>query len=591
MLVSHGEQGIRPGRAFMTWQSENWSQRAARPTHASPQSVMMRSHGSVMSYLHRLAPVGAVALAVVAPLHAEAMADDPIEEQMAAALSEGGATFAAGVDWDRRPEYGLWARIEPDTGQVMALMSARLPVGAAAESVTLRWFPGVVADHAEVTALSIDGAAVTPAIEDSIITLPLPAGHAGSVQLMVAFGFTADELSPAPVDPMAGGDSLEPAAIGLLGTTADAVTLGHWFPVWVPDGLDADPDLDGFGDISNFPAARIHAILDVPASATVVTSGVRLDEQPGETGRTIITEGAIGLRDLSIVVMPDADQVEVAAGAVNVVVSAPAGTAGLQDVADLAATSVSTLSAEFGPYPWDELDVVAAPLGSGVGGMEWPGMVWIESTVFGGGIPGLGDLGMDVDELTELLGPDNEIADMLGLGDVGLMMDAMREWTIAHEVGHMWWHALVGNDSITSPVVDEALAQHSACLVERELRPTEADAICDVNTSGQFEQLSMMMGVADGPADQATDDFVSSTQYGALVYGKAPLFYRELEERYGIEATTAALAAVVEEHAFDQITSDQLRTTLGEALDDPAGVDELWQRWIEEAHAAEDLPG
>jgi hypothetical protein len=509
---------------------------------------------------------------------------------MAAALSEGGAAFAAGVDWDLRPEYGLWARIEPDSGGVAALMSARLPVGAAAESVALRWFPGAVADHAEITSLAVDGAVVAPAIEDTIITAPLPAGHADSVQLIIAFRFTADELPPASVDPLAGGDALDPAEIGLLATSADAVTLGHWFPVWVPDGLDADPDLDGFGDISNFPAARIHAILDVPASATVVTSGVRLDQRPGETGRTVITEGATGLRDLSIVVMPAAEQVEVAAGDVTVVVSAPAGTADLQAVADLAATSVSTLSASFGAYPWDELDVVAAPLGSGVAGMEWPGMVWIESTVFGGGIPGLGDLGMDPEELTDLLGTDNEIADMLGLGDVGLMIDTMREWTIAHEVGHMWWHALVGNDSITSPVVDEPLAQHSACLVERELRPADADAICDVNTSGQFDQLSTLMGVADAPADQATDDFASSTQYGALVYGKAPVFYRELEERYGVEATTTALAAVVEEHAFDQITSDQLRTTLGEALGDPAGVDELWQRWIEEAHAADDLP-
>ena len=420
----------------------------------------MLPYRSLVPAVRNLAVAAALFGVVALPVHAAAAADDPIEEQMASALTDGGATFAAGVDWDSRPAYGLWARIEPGTGEVAALMSARLPVGAAAESATLRWFPGTVADHAEITSLSVDGAMVTPAIEDTIITLPLPSGHADSVQLMIAFGFAADELSPAPVDPLAGGDSLDPAEIGLLARSADAVTLGHWFPVWVPDGLDADPDLDGFGDISNFPAARIHAILDVPADATVVTSGVRLDEQPGEAGRTIVTEGATGLRDLSIVVMPDAEQVDVAAGDVTVVVSAPAGRTDLDAVAEVAATSVSTLSAELGPYPWDELDVVAAPLGSGVGGMEWPGMVWIESTVFGGGIPGLGDLGIDPDELTDLLGADHGIADMLGLGDVGLMMDTMREWTIAHEVGHMWWHALVGNDSITSPVVDHAPPPH-----------------------------------------------------------------------------------------------------------------------------------
>jgi hypothetical protein len=543
-----------------------------------------------------LAPALAVALAVAAamPHDAAATADDPMDELVASALSDGGAEFAADIDWDARPTYGLWARIEPGSGEVGALMGARLPVGTAAESATLRWFPGVVADHAEITSITVDGTAVTPAIEDTIVTVPLPAGHGDTVELMVAFGYTADEYSAVQVDPMSAGDSLDPAAIGLLGVSADALLLGHWFPVWVPDGLDVDPDLDGFGDISNFPAARIHAILDVPADATVVSSGVRLDEQPGEEGRVIITEGAAGLRDLSVVVMPRAEQVDEAAGDVTVVVSAPAGTADLDAVAEVAATSVSTLSSELGAYPWDELDVVAAPLGSGVAGMEWPGMVWIETSVFGGGVPGLGDLGIDPELIDELLGPDvlgedSELGDLFGIGDMGLMLDTMREWTIAHEVGHMWWHALVGNDSITSPVVDEALAQHSACLVERVLRPADADEVCDINTSGQFEQLVSLMGVVDGPADQSTDDFASSAQYGALVYGKAPLFYRALEAQYGVSATTAALAAVVDEYAFDQITSDQLRDALGQALGDPAGVDELWQRWIDEAHGSDDL--
>ena len=46
---------------------------------------------------------------------------------------------------------------------------------------------------------------------------------------------------------------------------------------------------------------------------------------------------------------------------------------------------------------------------------------------------------------------------------------------------------------------------------------------------------------------------------------------------------------MVDEYAFDQITSDQLRDALGQALGDPTGVDELWQRWIEEAHGSDDL--
>lgn len=541
------------------------------------------------------------------------IAGEPGDGAAASGLSEGGTELAAAADWAARPEYVIDARLDPISGRVDATMSARLPVGASTSSAVLRWFPAAVADHAAVSSLRVGGVDVDPAIEDTILTVALPEQHAAVVTVEVEFGFTADKMSAASTDPMS-GTALDPAAIGLLARSDEALTLGHWFPIWIPDGLDTDPDLDGFGDISNFPAARIEATLDVPADAVVVTGGVRLDEHSGESGRVEITEGATGLRDLAVVVLTDAEQVDAAAGDVTVVVTAPAGSDQLDIVADIAATSVSTLGSKLGPYPWAELDVVSSALGSSVGGMEWPGMVWIESTVFDGGVPGLGDLGDDVlggglDELLgggldDVLGGGDEtttsdplgnldLGDLglgdLGLGDIGLTIDTLREWTIAHEVGHMWWHALVGNDSVTAPVVDEALAQHSACLVERVLREPDADAVCDVNTSGQFEQLAMWMGVTDGPADRSTDEFASSTEYGALVYGKAPGLYRELERVYGVAATTAALATVVANHAFGQITSDELRKSLGTALGDPGGVDELWSHWMNEAHGAEDL--
>jgi len=512
-------------------------------------------------------------------------------------LTAEGQQLASNVDWGQRPDYELWAGLAPD-GQVGGMMQATLPVGADAETVHLRWFPGVAADNAAISGVTVDGKTVEPVVDDSIVTITLEPGHPDVVNVMVVFSFGAQEFVQTEADP-ASGDQLAPAEIGLLAHSADALMLGHWFPIWVPEGLSADAALDGYGDIANFPSATIVAHLDVPEGSTVVTSGKRFDETAGEDGRVVITEGGIGLRDLSVVVMPEAEQITRQAGDVEIVVSVKPGTPDAEAVADVAATSVATLSEEFGAYPWAEMDVLAAPLASGVGGMEWPGMVWIESSIFEGGIPGLGDMG-DIDELTDLLGgegtdglDDLGLGDLgledLGLGDIGLMIETVREWTIAHEVGHMWWHSLVGNDSNTAPIVDEALAQHSACLVERVLRPEDAADVCLTQTAGQFEQLVSMMGVQDDRADQATDEFDSSMQYGALVYAKAPVFYLTLEEKYGVEEVTTALATVVSDNAFGQITPEQLRDQLGVALGDPAGVTELWQRWMEEAHGSEDL--
>jgi len=528
----------------------------------------------------------------------ETLAASDDGDSVAQSLTVAGQDLAAGVAWDERPHYALWAGLNPDDGRVGALMRATLPVGADAETVHLRWFPGAAADDATLSGVTVDGVAVEPVVDGSIVTIGLQPGHGDVINVIAVFSFVAQEFTATEVDPMSSGDALQPSDIGLLARSADALMLGHWFPIWVPAGLSADAVLDGYGDISNFPAATIVAQLDVPEGSVVVSSGSRFDESTGDAGRTLITEGGVGLRDLAVVVMPDAEQVTTQAGDIEIVVSAPPGTPDVDVVADIAAASVTTLSAELGAYPWAQLDVLSAPLGSGVGGMEWPGMVWIETSIFAGGIPGLGDLGElgEIGDLNDLFGSDGTglgLEDLgledLGLGDIGLMIETIREWTIAHEVGHMWWHSLVGNDSNTAPVVDEALAQHSACLVERVLRPEDATVVCDVNTWGQYEQLVSLMGIEDDAADQATDEFDSSLQYGALVYAKAPVFYRTLEARYGVDETTAALATIVADNAFGQITSDQLRDQLGVALGDPAGVHELWQRWMEEAHGAEDL--
>ena len=102
-------------------------------------------------------------------------------------------------------------------------------------------------------------------------------------------------------------------------------------------------------------------------------------------------------------------------------------------------------------------------------------MIWIEAGTFGGGIPGLGDLGdifedLDLEEIFEDLG----LEDLEGLGG----FSSTREFVIAHEVAHQWWHAMVGNDSISAPVVDEPLAQFSACVHFEQAHPDDGGASC-----------------------------------------------------------------------------------------------------------------
>jgi hypothetical protein len=385
-----------------------------------------------------------------------------------------------------------------------------------------------------------------------------------------------------------------PADVGLLARHPEALNLGHWFPLWVPAGASAEPDPAGFGDIGNFPAAQIRAQLTVPERWTVVDGGVRVSEDTQEGDRTVVSEG-YGMNDLSVSLLRDpvSESVTLEGGEVDgvrVTAFAPrSDRAVLDEVLRETTVSLEVLSEELGAYPWREFDVVSAPLGAGVGGMEWPGATWIEPDLFAGGIPGLGGLADSLGGLDGLLGGEaGDLGSLLGGGETGLVLETLRAWTIAHEVGHEWWHVIVGNDSVLDPVVDEPLAQHSACLVMRRSHPDDADALCAGHVESAYEQMRVL-GDEDAPAARPTDAFDSSGQYAGVVYGKAAAFYRELEEEYGRDAVTSALHDVVREHAFTMLDDEQLRDTLARFLDGGTRFDRLWSRWMQGRHGDADL--
>ncbi|MGN6574563.1 MAG: M1 family aminopeptidase, partial [Nocardioides sp.] len=411
-----------------------------------------------------------------------------------------------------------------------------------------------------------------------------------TVDLMIPFSYTlglADE-GGGLLDSLGGMGG--PADVGLLSRHRDAVNLGHWFPIWVPAGNSVEPEPAGFGDIGNFPAALIRLDLTVPKGWTVVDGGVRVASKQVSDGHVRVVSEGYGMNDLVVSLLRDyrSSSVELTGDLAGVTVTAyaPADAADqLAGVLDETKAALVTLSDVLVAYPWREFDIVSAPLGSGVGGMEWPGATWIEPTLLAGGIPGLGDLG-SLGGLDGLEGLDG-LGGLLG-GETGAVLDTLRPWTIAHEVGHEWWHILVGNDSVLDPVVDEPLAQYSACLVLRAGDTPDADAACRAQIDSAYEQMRML-GDQDAPADRSTDDFASSGQYAGVIYGKAAAFYLALEDAYGADQVAAALGQVARERAFTMTSAEQLRDALGSALGERQQFDRLWRRWMERARGDGDL--
>jgi hypothetical protein len=449
----------------------------------------------------------------------------PAMDPSSPSLSSGGRAFLEAAALTDAPRYALSATIEPKSGKVDGRMRAEVPRSEDGD-LRFRMLAGLPALHTglNIRDVTVDGEKTRPTRDRTLLTVAAPRSSSGPSVVQMRFSYRVPRAGTTE------GRPLTQATIALLSRGADVDQYGHWFPVWLPPGSEVDPGLSGFGDIGNFAAGAITARVRVPTGYDVVSGGVTADRREAD-GQTTVTESAVGVRDLSLAVGRDLRRAESRAGDVTVRASGPA-TFDVDAVAGDAAADLQALADQYGPYPWSEIDVVAVSLGPDAGGMEWPGAVWIAGLENGAG------------------------------GGARLTLD--------HELAHQWWHALVGNDSIRNPVVDEPLAQYSMCLVTG-------------SSAGGCELLGAPGGT--GPArecaDRPTPGFTSASEYGSLIYEQAPEFYFALAGAVGRDATVAALRGVVARHAFGIITPAELRDELGAALPDQADiVRALWDRYI-----------
>jgi hypothetical protein len=464
------------------------------------------------------------------PAELPALPSIPSLDPTSPSLSPGGRAFLQGASLTDAPRYALSATIDPATGKVDGRIRVEVPRPEQGE-LQFRMLAGLPALHTgfELKDVSAGGQPARAKRDRALVTVPVPPKASGKVVVGMRFSYRA---------PRAGtthGRPLTPATIAVLSTHPDVSQFGHWFPLWLPPGADADPALSGFGDIGNFAAGAITARVRVPTGYDVVSGGFTKDRKES-AGHTTVTESGVGLRDLSLAIGRGLHSASAQSGDVTVRATGPASV-DVDAAARGAAADLQTLAGMYGPYPWSELDIVAVSLGPDTGGMEWPGAVWIA-------------------------GLEN------GAGGVGSL-------TVDHELAHQWWHALVGNDSIRAPVVDEPLAQYSMCLVAAQQNDVggECGGIGGLDVPGS--------AATNNCADRPTTAFASSDEYGALIYDQAPGFYFALASVAGRDATVAALRDIVARHAFGIITPAELRDEIAAALPGQADtVRALWDRYI-----------
>jgi aminopeptidase N len=214
----------------------------------------------------------------------------------------------------------------------------------------------------------------------------------------------------------------------------------------------------------------------------------------------------------------------------------PGDDAAGQATLNIAAAALRAYQDAFGPYPFEEMSVVEAPLI--YLGMEYPGLNLI---------------GMDLyrDQRSEL------------------------EDRVAHEIAHQWWYAQVGNDQINTPWLDEGLAEYSMAIYYEQVFG-EAHMNTLVNQRWLVPYQVAVDNEYDAIVNQPASAF--AWEYEVIVYGKAALFFHFLRQELGAETFNNVLREYATRYRWRIATSDDiLRVAESVSGQD---LDGLYNRWI-----------
>jgi hypothetical protein len=376
------------------------------------------------------------------------------------------------------PHYDLAVQVDMDAASLTAREVLRFSntFGVALDRLVFKTPAGAVASL-NVFAALVDGQAVSWAVDpsgsvlDLVLNTSLAPGEATSVEL--------DWSVQIPQQP------------GRLSAADDVISLGNWFPTLAVHRGDWDRrPYSAIGDPFFTEVADFDLQLDLSRPAAVAFTG-DLIRQDGASWQI----AARSVRDLAVAISPDYQRLDtqIAGGPDVSVYALDADRA--QAELDAARTFVAAYAALVGPYPLATLRVAETGLQPAFAGMEYPGIVFVSVGI----------------------GPRASQAVLHGI--------------VAHEVAHQWFYALIGDDELADPWLDEAFATYL---------PVEASESAPAQLSGVAGNVLGAAG--DGPSiDQGIFDFQGNGQYASVVYGRGARFLAELRQTMGDPAWVSFL--------------------------------------------------
>ena len=468
-------------------------------------------------------------------------AEPPLPEIYAPAMRPGFVDDLAAVGPVSR--YRIEVVVDPEQSVVSGRQVVRYVNNdpTPLEAVYFRLYPNLpgYGGAIQVSDLRVEGEGVVGSLEvaDTALRVPLPRPLPAGGETEIALDFRVTV-------PLAVGEGY-----AQLIYLQDVMALANFYPL-IPaydlencarfgnceDGWNIEYAVP-YGDVGFSDTALYEVSVTVPEGWTVVASGSTVGRETDPEGHVTWHLVSGPMRDFNLVLSPRFDLLtETVADVVVNSYFLPEDAAGGERALRWAADSLALFDQRFGPYPFAEFDVVATP--TTAGGIEYPGLIVMPITNY------------------------QEEGGFFQLATI-------------HEVAHQWWYSLVGNDQQDEPWLDEALAQYSTALYY-ELNLGWEDAGTEM--FGPWYE-----GVRGTDQDGAINLPVAAYTeplYGALVYGKGPLFLQALHEAVGDDLFWAILQTYYEAYRYGIASGPDFLAV----VDQVSGADlsALYEEWLEE---------
>ena len=257
---------------------------------------------------------------------------------------------------------------------------------------------------------------------------------------------------------------------------------------WEPGvGWAEEPFVPLLGETASSPVADTSISVSVPEDLTVLMTGAQQPPSAPEDGRRTWTSKEPVARDVSVVAGDFTTEERTTPDGVRVTVGVlPHGDVPLGRLADWTVQAIADLEARFGAFPYRTLTVPLLP--DYGGGIEYPSSI-------------------------QLAAPDQDV--------------------LVHEVAHMWFYGMVGDDQFRDPWLDEAFA-------------TYAESV-DFPPRPDFVQGALAL---PGDVGASIDQFPDDNRYFDTVYGKGGAALLAARDAAGADAFDQAMRCYIDANAW-----------------------------------------